>query len=389
MKKQFLLWLVMMPSAFLIAACGNDDNDDNDYDGETVVVNEDGTTSNGSIFSYIDEKNFYLDGVKYSIVDGHLVVSMCDAKKVKSTTVNIVPKISINGTVFKVLSIGEYAFHWCSDLTSVTIPNGVITIEEEAFYGCARLTSITIPRSVASIGKLAFWYCHNLTSISVEDGNKVYDSRNNCNAIIETKTNRLIVGCNNTKIPDNITTIESRAFDGCNGLTSLTIPNSVVSIGFEAFRGCGGLTSIIIPNSVTSIGGYAFRDCSGLTDVTISSSLNNLEEGTFMGCSNLTSIIIPDSVTTIGYRVFHGCSHLTSITIPSSVTQIENAFVECSRLTSIHCQMKEPLLINRYYYTLFFYIDVYASATLYVPKGSREAYMRTNPWDKFKNIVEE
>lgn len=354
MKKQFLLWLVMMPLAFLIAACVNDDNDENDYDGETVVVNEDGTTSNGSIFSYIDEKNFYLDGVMYSIVDGHLVVSRYDAMKAKGTIVNIVPKISIKGTVFKVLSIGEHAFHWCSDLTSVTIPNGVITIEEEAFYSCTRLTSITIPRSVASIGKLAFWDCHNLTSISVEDGNKVYDSRNNCNAIIETKNNRLIVGCNNTKIPDNITTIESRAFYFCNGLTSLAIPNSVVSIGFEAFRGCSGLTSIIIPNNVTSVGGYAFRDCSGLTDVTISNSLNNLEEETFMGCSNLTSMIIPGGVTTISYNVFKGCSQLTSITIPSSVTQIENAFAECSRLTSIHCQMKEPLLINNYYYTLFF-----------------------------------
>ena len=134
-KKQLLFLLVMMPLAFLIAACGNDDNDDNDYDGETVVVNEDGTTSNGSIFSYIDEENFYLDGVGYSIVDGHLVVSGYDAMKAKGTIVNIVPKIFIKGVTFKVLTIGRFAFSGRTNLTSVTIPNGVITIEDDVFYG--------------------------------------------------------------------------------------------------------------------------------------------------------------------------------------------------------------------------------------------------------------
>ena len=111
---------------------------------------------------------------------------------------------------------------------------------------------------MTSIGKNAFKGCSGLNSISVENGNTNYDSRNNCNAIIETASNTLIAGCKNTTIPNSVTSIGSYAFYGCSGLTSVTIPNSVTSIGTEAFHGCSGLTSITIPNSVTSIGYDAF-----------------------------------------------------------------------------------------------------------------------------------
>ena len=189
-----------------------------------------------------------------------------------------------------VTSIGNYVFRGCTGLTSIDIPNSVINIGDYAFYGCNGLTSITIPCSVTSIGSQAFSYCgglasisisnsvtsigsnvfqscSNLTSITVASDNQVYDSRDNCNSIIETKSNTLIWGCKNTVVPNSVTNIGDGAFYACIGLMSITIPNSVTSIGNQAFSGCVGLTSITIPNSVTSIGDYAFYYCRTLTSV--------------------------------------------------------------------------------------------------------------------------
>ena len=166
-----------------------------------------------------------------------------------------------------VTSIGDYAFSWCnkstsltigdgietipanafegcSSLTSFTIPSNVKTIESEAFARCTGLTSLTIPSTVSTIGLNAFYYCNSLESIVVEAGNRNYDSRENCNAIIETASNTLIAGCNNTLIPFGVTSIGKRAFYECDDLTSIVIPSSVTSIGEEAFRYCRHLITV-------------------------------------------------------------------------------------------------------------------------------------------------
>ena len=183
------------------------------------------------------------------------------------TTATIPETVTYDGTTYSVTSIGEYAFCRCTSLISITIGNSVTSIGYEAFYECSALTSITlsnsvtsivnvafgscsslisitIPNSVTSIGGSAFYRCFALTSIVVESGNTMYDSRENCNAIIETATNTLIAGCQSTTIPNSVTSIGKSAFEYCYALTSITIPNSVTSIGYDAFDYCSSLTSI-------------------------------------------------------------------------------------------------------------------------------------------------
>ena len=236
-----------------------------------------------------------------------------------------------------VTSIGLLAFDSCTGLTSLTIGNCVTSIGNAAFFYCNGLTSITIPSSVTSIGTEAFAYCSGLTSIIVESGNTKYDSRYNCNAIIETETNTLITGSKNT-----------------------IIPSSVTSIGNSAFRGCYGLTSITIPNSVTSIGNLAF------------------------GSTKLKSIDIPNGVTTIGNGAFEFCSSLTSITIPNSVTSIEReVFYGCNNLTDFYCYAE----IIPATYTDAFNNSSISSATLHVQKESIESYKATLPWNEFGSII--
>ena len=257
-----------------------------------------------------------------------------------------------------VTSIGMDAFSNCSRLTSIVIPNSVTSIGNNAFGGCSDLTSIVIPNSVTSIGDGAFYSCSGLTSISVESGNTIYDSRDNCNAIIETSSNTLIAGCKNTIIPNSVTSIGGYAFYSCSGLTSIVIPNSVTSIEWYAFYDCYRLTSIVIPNSVTSIDILAFS-----------------------GCSRLTSIVIPNSVTSIGGYAFYSCRGLTSIELGNSVTSIDNyAFSSCSGLTNIYCYSQTPP-------TCFDgTFDTY-SATLHVPASSLAAYFTASYWSNFENII--
>ncbi len=329
-------------------------------------------------------------------VDGNLVYSN------ETKTVLIACLIPAKGEVIipnSVDWISEVAFESCSDLTSVTIPNSVTSIGRSAFWGCRGLSSVTIPNSVSSIGNGAFAFCTGLNSIVVENGNTVYDSRNNCNAIVETATNTLIAGCQNTIIPNSVSGIRTYSF--C-GLISVTIPNSVTSIGNNA---CYDVLNVAYSGSATGapwgakcVNGYvegylAYSDNTKTTliaclssaqgEIIIPNSVTSIERNAFSNCNGLTSVTIPNSVTSIEDNVFEYCSGLTSVTIPNSVTSIgSSAFYGCYGLTSITCEAVNPPYLKS---KVFYRVD--NSIPLFVPAESISAYKSADQWKDFSNIL--
>ena len=235
----------------------------------------------------------------------------------------------------------------------------VTAIEADAFSFCDALKSVVIPKSVEHIADSLFDFSSNLESIIVEEGNSVYDSRDNCNAVIETKSNTLISGCKTSIIPYGVEKIGDTAFYGCLHLTSINIPSSVREIGVMAFCNCMSLQSIYIPNGVISIGEGAFEDCKSAESVYISESVERIDEYAFgsniireftsiivhpenrfydsrdncnaiietasntlmYGCRNS---LIPLGVERIGCSAFERCKGKQSIVIPSSVKYIGN-----------------------------------------------------------------
>lgn len=421
---------------------------------------------------------------------------------------------------YKVTAIGQEAFFYCSRIPSIQIPSTVTKIGELAFAGCAELKSLFIPKTVEIIEDNICRECAKLESIVVEEGNPNYDSRNGCNAIVETKSNTLRLGCNSTIIPTNIVSIGNYAFDG-SGIASVEIPQGVKYIGGNAFRKCynlkvmnipdgveaiaigafyesgietitipktvmylndasfggmqklksltiseehpiydsrdncnaiietatntmlcgfvcssipesvttiapnafyfAGITSIYIPKTVTFIGAsalmgneisslvidkdnpvYDSRDnCNAIIETatntfifgtsysTIPASVRHIGYNAFWGSTIYDDIIIPEGIETIGEMAFYG-QPFKLLVLPESVKQIGfYAFAYTSELSTVYCYAKDPIDIefNAFCYERF--LDEHAySGTLYVPTGSKVAYEQAEGWKEFADIIE-
>lgn len=263
-----------------------------------------------------------------------------------SGNLTIPSSVTYHGITYSVKYIEERAFYQCTGLTSVTIPSSITTIYWNAFYGCSGLTSFYIPSTLTTIVGGFLNNCNNITSIVVSSDNPVYDSRNNCNAVINTASNTLVQGCNNTVIPNDVVSIGFGAFSGLSSLTSITIPSSVKKIDVRAFENCNGLVSLTIPSSVKSIGSMAFWNCTGLTSISIPDSVTMIGGRAFWGCSGLDSIYIGKSVDTICYLAFEDCSSLTSVLynadscttagycFPGAYFYPRTPFYNCSNITN-------------------------------------------------------
>lgn len=178
-------------------------------------------------------------------------------------------------------SIGYAAFQHCDKLASIAFPSSLKTIDTQAFNCCGSLTSVTIPESVTMVGFRAFKMCHNLKTMKVEEGNSVYDSRDDCNAIIETATNKLVQGCYASVIPNTVTSIGSEAFANCYYLTEIIIPNSVKTIEANSFFDCNRATYATVGDGVTEIGENAFAACRKMASITLGKGLKDIKSGAF------------------------------------------------------------------------------------------------------------
>lgn len=318
-----------------------------------------------------------------------------------------------------------------NSITTLVIGNNVKAIPETAFRDCGGITSLYIPASVSHIGFMAFEGCGEVASIVVDANNPVFDSRNNCNAIIETATNTLVRGCHNTVIPAEVRTIGKAAYAGCTHITSFAIPPTIDTLEVGAFRGCTAMTSVdipssvkwidnaafyhceslasvtvpssvdflgtnafahclslttaVIPSSVTSLRGYTFFGCENLTSVSLPATLTRMSSCEFKNCSNLTSVDIPEGVDYMGEYLFFGCSRLSSVTLPRGLHYLgDYAFFACSGLTYIRSLAPEvPETPDTSYMFLFVPDDI----PVYVPCGSSVAY--DSAWGHFTNFVEE
>ena len=316
MKKKFLLILILLPLMVGLEVYGHD----------IEAINAEGQTlyyvwinNNTELALSFQGNNYYENKNEYS---GDLIIP---------------ESVKYNDKLYQVTSIKEYTFTECDELISISIPKTINNIEKDAFHRC-----------------------DGLSSIKVDVDNKTFDSRNNCNAIIETSTNTLIRGIKTTIIPNSVTSIGIAAFEWCKGLTSLNIPESVTSIGSSAFESCKNLKEIVIPNSVISIGNFAFES-SGLTNITIPNSITSINQSTFSKCTDLSDVKLPSSICKIENSAFFYCSSLSDVIILAE--KVPDTHVDAFKISNID------------------------NATLHVPSSAFDSYKNTEPWNKFKYIL--
>lgn len=320
-----------------------------------------------------------------------------------------------------VTEIAPYAFYACTSLTSVNLSNSVVSLGKNAFYACSGLTELFIPRNVNSMGYNTFNGCRGLNRIVVDSSNPYYDSRNNCNAIIETNTNKLLLGCNATVIPNTVAAIGNLAFANFDGLKSIVIPESVESIGYSPFSGCDSLTSVVvetgnrhynsgnncnaiietntntlvvgckntvIPNTVTRIGRGAFASCACLNSILIPNSVSVIEDLAFYYTGLSGTLFLPNSVTRIGDRSFMGCSGLNGVFLPRLLESMgRQAFYSCMNLsTVVALGSVPPSIVPSPSSDATFYGT--GNPTLTVACGNKQTY-ESSSWNDSFSVIEE
>ena len=261
------------------------------------------------------------DGITYRIDENGAMVAVAEATL---TEANILSTVEFEGNQYPVIKINSYVFSDKTNLTAVTLSEGLVEIGAFAFLGCQNLESVVLPESLTTFGRGAFKDCRLLKAIKIPSG-------------ITTIPDFCFENCSSLEsvtISEGVTAIEGSAFSGCN-LNALKLPESLTTLGGGAFSSCKLLKTIKIPSGVTAIPGYCFENCSSLESVTIPEGVKDIEGYAFSGC-NLNALTLPESLTTLGSNAFESCKSLKTIKIPSGVTTIpDQCFDGCSSLESV------------------------------------------------------
>lgn len=256
MKVKFLLCMVL---SIAMIACSKDDDplmDGGAGNTSSVVINADGSTSTGAVFSMLDDTSFFLDYIKYKVVDSHLEIVGYDPYEI-APDVRPYASVTLGGVTYATRAIAPKAFSVCKKMRSIVIPQSVTSIGYLSFNYCSNLTDIVLHDAIKEIGHTCFKECTSLTEII---------------------------------IPNSVKVIDSHTFLGCIGLKKITLPNSITEIRPSAFLNCSYLEEITLPNSIKIMGEYAFKNCRSLKKIIIPPSVHEIYMNSFIGCSSLTDL---------------------------------------------------------------------------------------------------
>ena len=297
-------------------------------------------------YGWKDFSNYYsgevvADGITYHIDENGAMVAVAETAL---TEANILSTVEFEGNQYPVIKINEKVFSGNTNLTAVTLPEGLVEIGEYAFSGCQNLESVALPESLTTLGDYAFSSCKLLKTI---------------------------------KIPSGVTAIPSCCFRECSSLESVTIPEGVTDIGGAAFSGCN-LKALTLPESLVTIEIYAFEDNRSLKSVNIPAKVKTIETQAFYGCG-LTDLVIPEGVQTIGSHAFSSNS-LKNLTLPSTITSIgESTFRYNYGLQSITCNAATPPTLGD---DAFYGCNI---QEVKVPLASIAAYRKVYGWKNYSN----
>ena len=341
--------------------------------------------------SLFAQAGFVQNGLEYEVLDSmqHTVAVAASLSNDMTKSydhgnaikvVQIKSVVRNDGTDYRIVAVLDGAFADCRDIDRLVIDEGVEEIGTNAFARCKYFEEVSVPSSVVDIAPAAFSGCDRLRRITVAEGNKVYDSRDNCNAVIESESGKLIVGCCATRIPGDVKAIGHSAFAGLTKLDDVELPEGLQTIGINAFSGCVRLKSIKLPESLRTIGESAFA-WTALSEIAMPSGVTSIELNPFTGCERLRSItvsagnkvydsrnncnaiinsekqrlivgcqttIVPKGVTRIAALAFAGQTGLTRMAIPKSVESVDvTAFSGCVNLADLSVERGNPVYDSR------------------------------------------
>lgn len=373
-----------------------------------------------------DEGNF-----RYTIVsESEKTVSIAQSEVHLSGNIEIPSAVKYNGVDYQVIGLSDFAFAYCSDITSASLPNGIESFGKYSFWECTSLKTVNIPSGVETIGPGSFWLCSKLQEVNLPANLKILEENlfYSCSSLrnivipdgVEEIKDFAFKDCSlleTDKMPSSLKSIGESAFFGTS-ITSAILPEGVLSVGPMAFSGCVYLSEIYIPATLSEFYGSALAGCEALESIEVSvdnknyssidgvlfnkdqteliiypgkhgskyevpSSVVTVADGAFEKCASITEVVFNEGVETIGKRVFFGCNELKTVVLPSSVKSIGYGFLyDTNMMESFECRaVNPPVCDDNCFYGMFM-----ESCKLKVSVQSVEDYSSSREWRKFNDI---